>query len=405
MVMSTEDVVDVECEQCNDSIHPDEAYETSYGAKIVCNDCARQCDRCADIGTEDDEWCTVDNYNLWCQSCTENRAYWCESCEEYNSESSYYIQDVGSYWCGGCASDNSIYCEDCDAYFESGCDTCMGSRIIHDYSYRPDAIFYGTEKTDRLYFGMEIEVEAYRNLGEASEYAHQLEDMELAYLKSDGSLSCGFEIVTHPMTHDFFKNQADDFFGVIEKLRSEYKVKSWDTTTCGVHVHISRTGFNGGPHMHRFLNLVYSNQAFYEAIAGRSSSRWAKFDDVDSGEFIGEGDDRKWVTRRSFKNKITHGRSSDRYSAVNTQNRETLEMRIFRGTVNGGALKSYLDLAHASVEYTRTLTVNQVRDGALSTDSFMTYIESNPLLYPELIERMSRLVTPSVRLTGQKVSA
>jgi hypothetical protein len=156
------------------------------------------------------------------------------------------------------------------------------------------------------------------------------------------------------------------------------------------------------------LNLVYSNQAFYEALAGRSSSRWAKFDDVMQSAWNGERDEngsRNYKTWRSFREKIQHGSRSDRYSAVNTQNPHTLEMRIFRGTTKVETIKSHIDLAHASVEYTRVMSVNQVKEGGLSTDSFMKYIEANTNLYPDLNERMARLIEPSVRSSGQKASA
>jgi hypothetical protein len=288
-----------------------------------------------------------------------------------------------------------------------GCDSCNQSRVIHDYSYRPDPIFHSTDKNERLFFGIEIEMETNRNYAEASEYAHQLEAVDLAYLKHDGSLRNGFELVTHPMSHDFYKNEATKLFDVLEGLRTSYEVKSWGTTTCGVHIHISRTGFNGGAHMHRFLGLVYHNQAFYEALAGRSSTQWAKFTDVEYSELRENADGSYYRTApyRSFKQKINHGRHTDRYSAVNTQNAHTLEMRIFRGTTKGATIKSHIDLAHASVEYTRVMSVKQVKEGGLSVDSFMKYIESHADLYPELNERMARLIEPSVRLNGQEVSA
>jgi len=402
--MDTEDVVMVECAECLSDINPDDAYETSYGSKTLCSDCVRSCDRCGDIGDENDNWAEVDSEN-WCQSCTENRAYWCDSCEEYGSDNTVYIQDRGASWCVPCSED-AVFCDDCDEYYADGCDLCDNNRLIHDYSYRPDPIFHSTEKNDRLYFGIEVEVEAGRNLADASEYAHQLEGMELAYLKNDGSLNCGFEVVTHPMTHDFYKNEAQELWNVLEGLRTVQRVKSWDTGTCGVHIHISRTGFNGGAHMHRFLNLVYSNESFYSTLAGRTSSRWAKFDDVWTTERITNDDGSRgdWKQYRSFRNKIQYGNNSDRYSAINTQNHATLEMRIFRGTVNGNTIKSYLDLAHASVEYTRTLTLQQVKNGALNVGEFMTYIESHTDLYPELNERMVRLSLRDMSASRQEAS-
>jgi hypothetical protein len=242
-------------------------------------------------------------------------------------------------------------------------------------------------------------------------HAHQLESVDLAYLKNDGSLENGFEIVTHPMSHDFFKNEASHLWEVLEDLRSKQgmRVKSWDTRTCGLHIHISRTGFNGGAHMHRFLNLVYSNPDFYSTLAGRTSDQWAKFTDIYQAEYRRNGDgERVWDgdgyvidRKRTFKHKLDTSRNSDRYSAVNTNNAATLEMRIFRGTVNSDTIKSQLDLAHASVEYTRTLTVQDVREGALSADNLMWYVFQHEELYPELSARLDKLV---VGISRQNVS-
>jgi hypothetical protein len=107
------------------------------------------------------------------------------------------------------------------------------------------------------------------------------------------------------------------------------------------------------------------------------------------------------ITRRTFKHKLDNNRSSDRYSAVNTQNRETLEMRIFRGTVNGDTIKAHLDLAHASVEYTRTMSIKDIREGgALTSTQFIRYIAENAELYPNLFARVSKLILPTMVATA-----
>lgn len=413
----TDEVGDViaSCSVCLYETDADNLITTTYDDK-VCDDCAQICYRCDAIGSTNDDFHTVDN-DTWCASCTDRRAYWCESCEEYNSFGISYVSDREEHWCENCLND-AYWCDSCDEYNADGCDSCQdddGMRIIHDYSYRPDAIFHSTDKNERLFFGLEIEVEAGHNLREASHYAHQLESMDLAYLKHDGSLNNGFEIVTHPMSHDFFKNEAQDLWLTLEELRTNdnYRVKSWDTRTCGLHIHISRTGFNGGAHMHRFLNLVYSNPEFYQTLAGRTSDQWAKFTDIIHREYKRDADGNRIEaspssgllyeveTKRTFMHKLDNNRNSDRYSAVNTNNRDTLEMRIFRGTVNSETIKAQLDLAHASVEYTRLLTVQDVIQGALSADLFMWYIFQNESLYPELSARIDKVIG---RLADQKVS-
>ena len=404
-----------ECAVCSTDIDVDDVIFTSYDSSIVCSDCCMICERCDEVGTTNDTFYEIDGRMMWCEPCTENRAYYCESCSEYNSFGTSYITDRGESWCEGCTQD-AYYCDDCDEWNADGCDSCAesSSRLIHDYNYRPDAIFHSTDKNERLFFGIEVEVEAGRNYELASEYAYRLEALDLAYLKSDGSLNHGFEIVTHPMSHDFFKNEAQELWDTLEQLRTNdpYKVKAWDTNTCGLHIHISRTGFSGGAHTHRFLNLVYSNKEFYEKLAGRSSDQWAKFTDIirqdykrdeEGNRLLDEHGRYSLTTTRSFKNKLSTHFHTDRYSAVNTNNPATLEMRIFRGSVNGTTIKAQLDLAHASVEYTRTLSANDVINGALTADSFMWYIFEHEELYPQLVSRIDKLI-PTVRLAEQNVS-
>jgi hypothetical protein len=397
-----------ECVVCDTAIEPDDVIFTTDGdAKPVCSDCVRICERCSNTGTSDDDYCEIDGRDMWCDECVRNYASHCAYCEEYTSQGVSYIQDRGDYWCNFCTEDNATYCDDCDNYYQDGCDNCYQEpETIHDYSYRPDLIFHTTNNEERLYFGMEIELECRDGRYEPAEYAgNRLEQYDLAYLKSDGSLNDGFEIVTHPMTHDFFKNEATEFWDTLATLRDRYKVMTWGASTTGIHIHISRTGFNGGAHMHRFLNLVYSNEGLFSQIAGRSSSRWAKFDDVmEAVSYRDEFGNRSYKTYRGFSKKINDGRNTDRYSAVNTQNRDTLELRIFKSTTKPERIKAYMDLAHASVEYTRTQTLQQVKDGALSRDAFIAYVRENLSLYEHLNGLFDQLDISIVRLAEQNVS-
>ena len=408
MTDNVDDVALFSCSVCSYETEEDNLVTTEDN-ELVCTDCTQICQRCDTIGSTNDSFQEVDG-DTWCEDCTERRAYWCESCEQYNSSGTSYVSDRQEHWCEMCLND-AYWCDSCDEWNSDGCDSCSddeGGRVIHDYSYRPDAIFHSVNKNERLFFGLEIEVEAGDNLRESAHYAHQLEALDLAYLKHDGSLNSGFEIVTHPMSHEFFKNEAQELWDTIEQLRSNraYRVKSWDTKTCGLHIHISRTGFNGGAHMHRFLNLVYSNPEFYSTLAGRTSDQWAKFTDIYRNDYKRNADgERLWsedtgyeiTTTRTFKHKLNTDYNSDRYSAVNTNNQATLEMRIFRGSVNGNTIKAQIDLAHASVEYTRTLTVQDVREGALSADNLMWYVFQNESLYPELTARIDKLVVGLAR--------
>lgn len=381
------------CVSCSVELGEDEAHTTDSG-EYVCMDCLFICEKCDGVSTVDDDRYPIDGgYTVWCYDCTESYANWCNCCDQHHTGDTYYAEDRQGGYCEGCIGD-AYYCDNCNDYYFDGCDCAEREAEVHDYSYKPDPIFHKVKDDERLFFGMEIEVESpnedYDTRRDASEYASEiLESSELAYLKSDGSLSCGFEIVTHPMSHDFFKNQAKPFWDVVGSLRNEWNMKSWSARSAGLHIHISRAGFNNGSHMHRFLQLVYDNEDFYSRIAGRRSERWAKFDD------IVQWNDARQEHIRTFKHKLDNRQNSDRYSAINTQNRHTLEMRIFRSTLNADTIKSMLDLAHASVEYTRRLSVIDIRNGALSCINLIQYIHDNKDTYEHLVSRMSRLFIAS----------
>jgi len=334
--MDTVDEVEIKykCTVCTSEL--DDVIKTRYDV-MVCNDCVVICRRCDDILSTNDEFNDVEG-DTWCQSCTSDSAHWCDMCENYFTGYTYGADDTSDCMCERCYENNTTYCEDCDATYVNGCE------YNHD------------------------------------DEADGLESENLAYLKSDGSLACGFEIVTHPLSHSYFMNDAGTLWDTITKLKSDYDMMAWGTQTCGLHIHISRNGFSGGSHQHRFLQLVYNNKDFYEVMAGRSSSHWAKFDDnVDPN-----------TGQKSFKHKFDrHG--SDRYSAVNTNNRNTLEMRIFRGSLNQNYIKACIDLAHASVEFTRVMSVPEIRNHKLDCINLIQYIRDRNELYPALNARLDRL--------------
>jgi len=384
--METTDEVEIKykCTVCTSELDGSTVIETDYGTP-VCENCMRACGRCDAVMTTNDIFHLVNDDAYWCENCTDASAHFCDEHEGWFTGYTYSAEDSNNLFCEYCYENYCSWCDDCEASYFHGCniDHEGAGRHVHDYSYRPDPIFHSKDgESTRLYFGVEIETEVrgadYDALREAAEYAQILENENVAYLKSDGSLECGFEIVTHPMSHSYFTDSANPLWRVVRTLKSDYNMMSWGTRTCGLHVHISRAGFNGGTHQHRFLQLVYNNKDLYELLAGRSSSHWAKFDDV-----INPRDGKK-----TFMHKVNRDTGSDRYSAVNTNNRQTLEMRIFKGSLNPRFIKSAVDLAHASVEYTRIMNVREVVDGGLSCTKFIQYIRDNKATYESLHDRI-----------------
>lgn len=312
-----------------------------------------------------------------CYSCEDN-AYVCDRCEDIDHIDNSQVDDNGYRYCEPCADSMGLYyCDECD---ENHTDVCQysESRLIHDYSYKPDPRFHFEQAIDgdlsrnsarkgKVFMGFELEVECEsgsRDSG-AQEVLNQLGE-NYVYLKSDGSLNYGFEIVSHPATLAHHKTRH---FGVLRELAEVHGFRSWNAGTCGIHIHIGRSAFDSPSHIWKFTHLIVNNKAQMVKLAGRNSDRWATFDGV----------------RSSIKQKAKGDRYVNRYEAVNFQNANTLELRFFKGSLAPSRLFMALELTDAMAEYTRTLTANEVIHGGLEFSAFAQWA------FPQ--ERYSNLVS------------
>jgi hypothetical protein len=400
-----DEVTTHQCVVCDGQYEEDEL-STDNDGDWICSDCIRTCERCEWVGSHQSDWYTVDDYS-WCEGCWEDHSWTCRRCDYcYDGDRIGYNTVFGESWredwCEHCISDNAHYCDNCDEYSSDDYEGCMrcgdneDSRgVVHAYSHKPNPIFHGSEPNN-LYMGFELETELNNTTSggyrEAVALVKPLEESGVCYLKSDSSIcGTGFEIVTHPHTLSAYE-QANELWDYIEKLRTDYKARSWDTDSCGLHVHVSRSAFKSGAHTHRFLSLIYRNPKEMMKLAGRKNSRYAQFSDVYKPDEWG-------IPRFDLRDKI-HGRNfTERYSAVNTNNDYTLELRFFRGNMKREGIMSALELCHASVEYTRDLSVSDVKLGMLKWEWFADWVEVNNGIYPNLYLRMSKV--PSVSLDNR----
>lgn len=383
-----DEVTEYGCGNCDYRSTNEDDFVLVYD-ELLCEDCRAYCNYC-------EEYCLPDNTHYvegvgdYCESCWENHTHYCERCSSTYSEneSMFNMEDTNEYWCEGCYEGAGNYCDECDQYYYRSCRSCDESvTTIKQYSYKPVPHFYGNSK-DNLYFGIELEMEIRDgNLSASSQYVGEMMG-DFTYLKEDSSIGSGgyrgFEMVSHPATLDYFTNNKN-LWTTLDYLKRVHTARSWDAKSCGLHIHISRTGFKSGAHTHRFLSLIYKNSDKMMRLGGRKST-YAKFNDVYKYDEF----DRPYFT---LADKVAHPSNAmtERYSAVNTQNENTLELRFFRGTMNPDGVISAIQLAHATVEYTRNLTLSDVKMGALSWVWFADWIEANNGLYPELYMRMSRV--------------
>lgn len=199
------------------------------------------------------------------------------------------------------------------------CVNCNDDSPLHPYAYTPaELIFHGTDGriAGTPYLGLELEIEATDAENREAIVAATEGSSDLFYCKSDASLdTCGVEVVTHPMTIAYA--QEIDWDDLCATLRQHGR--SWDTGSCGIHVHLSRDSM-ARSHLWRLGKLLNGNRPEFVALAGRCSGEWAAYED-------------HWAAQGG---KVVAGKADaiNRYRALNLRNDGTVEIRIFRGTLN-----------------------------------------------------------------------
>lgn len=294
----------------------------------VCWRCAEdltECGRCGLLASSTREAASGDEI---CTTCRINY-YW--ECARPGCD---YILNSGSY-CDGCweseYSSNTCSCCTSDSDSDSG-----PSPQIYNYSYKPYPMFHGEGP---LYLGLELEINTpYRGMDECAQVAVDALG-SLGYLKEDGSISQGFEIVTHPMSHEYSRTQFP--WHMLRDLAG----RGCDGDDTGLHVHVSRKGFSSPSHVFRWLKFLYRNSEHVSVIARRESSNWAAWDSYD---------------RMRAKEHAKGSTRGDRYRAINVTNDATFEVRVFKASLKEQQVRAALDLVAGSVEYTRELTVADI---------------------------------------------
>ena len=273
--------------------------------------------------------------------------------------------------CGRIISVYDACCLDDDGE-EPCCPQCFSRRskaIIHDYYYKPAPIFYGEGPR---YFGVELEID---QGGERPDYAERLlaianRDAERLYIKHDGSISDGFEAVTHPISLEYHLHTMPWAELLEEAARLGYR--SHQTNTCGLHIHVSRKAFG-------------ETQAEQDAAIGRVlffiEKNWSellRFSRRTPQQL------ERWAARYGYRDQpkelLEHAKYScpGRYVCLNLENADTIEFRIFRGTLNLNTVKATLQLTDRICTAAICLTDEEMRD--LSWSGFVSAVTE-----PELI--------------------
>lgn len=329
-----------DCQWCGHSYPESETVEinqASRGSRMSGNDnMIRLCYGCQDsvVGCEDCDAAhhADDTHNV-------NDRLVCDSCYDYYS------------WCDDHEHYYQDYCYQCEE--ESDYDSDDG--LILNYGYKPAPVFNISRANTSIsepdgvsVTGFELEMEASQcEVHDGARLAHDLFG-SWTILKHDGSLNNGFEMVSNPMSHEYF---VDVFPWRKVKDLADLGMRSASTRTCGLHVHINKKFFSKNPtSLYRFMSMFYRNQEQWKQLAGRSASTYAVWSEREANSMLRYAKNMRDIYRFG-EHDGTDMWNYERYVALNLQNRNTIELRFFKGTLRPETLAARIEAVHAVAQY------------------------------------------------------
>ena len=330
------------CSHCGAEFTQEKLIE--FDGEVYCTDCLDElttvCDCCGERIRREDG----DSETTLCHHCYEYSYTRCEECGVLLSNEDAYYDDSDYPYCHSCYED-------------------LQHRAIKEYSYKPEPIFYGS---GILFMGVELEID---EGGEDSDSADELlmlanRNSERIYCKHDGSISNGFEIVSHPMALEYHTNSMN-WLDIFERAVS-MNYRSHQTDTCGLHIHVNRSAFGSTADIQEDVisRVVYFVENHWNELLKFSRRTEANIN--------------RWASRYGISTtaKDTYKNAKEKhmghYVAVNLDNYNTIEFRIFRGTLRYKTFIATLQLVHEICRFAIQLDDRKME--ALSWSEFVSQI-------------------------------
>lgn len=376
-----EESTEIECSTCGYCVEREDA--SDIDGELHCRDCVHSCERCDYITTNDDELHSAHTTSYVSsrsrgdtECCCGDCCWQCANCTRHFSSSvapsyqNYDNQDI----CERCAEDYST-CEDCsdvvrneyshyhDTREVTLCQSCFReseakTELVHEYGYKPDPAFQlapnQSRRSSHLYLGWELECDRQRASDDVdTDIIESGIDSNVVYCKEDSSLNHGFEMVSHPGTWEYWE-QFDWMFAPALAKRG---YRSYDTTTAGMHVHVSKEWLSDRDR-YKLLLFFRSNHELVFRLSRRASlAKMNAYAAIDH--------DRKAALLRKAKK----SNDTERYRAINLRPKHTVEFRLFRGTLNPQSIKRNLALVTMICHFAKDTS-----PGRISDNDFLTYV-------------------------------
>lgn len=272
----------------------------------------------------------------YCSSCWENLFIRCSRCgESFLKEDALITQD------------RHFLCNECAKYHF----------ITSYHSLYPIVKFFGNGENSP-FIGIELEVDCGGNNDKFAKLVAETMNNPgevFVYCSNDSSLQKGFEIISQPATLEYHCSVKNKYIKLFNSLKQNGFL-SHDTSTCGLHVHFNRDFFGVDRYEQEkcIERLIYIFEKFWKEIVVFSRRNKYKIDSYakkissPTTEYI----------KQYNKRKDHHGH----YYAVNITNDNTIEIRIFRGTLNINTFIATLQFVNSCILTAKNKTEAEIRN-------------------------------------------
>lgn len=306
-----------------------------------------------------------------CASCWPTVARECEGCgEELEGGAMQKVLKADGelgYCCYECLDKEAASCPECERIAfnaamvslegEKICRRCYNAlgRFLSWRRTKPRKFYGGAGGGREVYYGVELEVDG---SGQSrNDAAKAVFDIAGRFLecKYDGSIDCnnGMEIASQPATIAFHK---ENFWGdVLDYLIS----KDWGASkACGLHIHASRRLLAKSDEVKiaAFTHLMPTKQRL---IAGRTSKGFAA------------------LQRGRGKLRQLSCGEGGKYLAVNFENSNTIEWRLFRGTTDLMRLYAALEYVDSLIRFVKVTPGPVFLKGRGAWKRYVNFVNEN----------------------------
>lgn len=299
-----------------------------------------------------------------------------------NSDFALNFKGTEVHICERCFDKAFSRCIICDEVLVKGdlCD-CHQDHVLNYHN--KGTIFHnhsGHVKFPKLYMGLEVETilrgSACLKKKEVLLGFSRTLGKGYCKFKQDGSLGArGVEVVTMPMQYE----------GI---MASKYKwAKAWkefkrfgysrNDTRTGCHIHLSRNAFLNKKHIENFFIGICKSEGFTSRIANRKTNIFCMHP-----KEVTRGYNGIQTYAHEYVYKDWH---CERHQMVNLNNKNTVEVRVYKGDTDWFNVLSYVQHCYSMFEYTLKVTLNKTK---VRLDEYIDYVKRNNQRFEYLVKKI-----------------